>query len=629
MLKPIKIKNLELKNRVIFPPMTTGYEFRGQMTDKSINFYEGLAKGGVSLIILGDVAPVKTLSPIPMLDSDEAIPGFKKLADAVHKHGTYIAAQVFHPEYDPVEIFRLFQAGDMASLRQKLHHDMAHFVNEVSVEKLQQIKALIVASAKRAAKAGFDMIQVHGDRLVGALSSPILNKRTDEYGGSLENRMRFGIEIVKAIRTELPEIAIDYKLALIKTYPQVGKGGPTIEEAALVAKWLVEAGVDSFHACQANHSSVDTTIPPGGAYPFMTFSDYAKAVKDAVNVPVAAVGRIVTPAHARYVLDNNYCDIVAIGRAMIADNEWVNKVAAGKEDEIRFCIMCNKGCTDKITGRSYLQCAINGAIGIDEKFDDTEPKNVMVIGGGPGGVEAAIQAAKRGHTVSLNEESDKLGGQLNIATVPKHKEEMNQILKYQLEELARQNVQVNLNTTVNAELLEESKPEQVVLATGANPTAFVLDTQIPTLSAWEALAGAKTGNKVLIVGGGSVGVETADFLSREGKVVSIVEMTKNLANGESPTIKPFILRELHKLGVHTYLETVISKTENNTVYLENGKTVTIEVDTIVYAVGAQKVDSLIEVLNNLDIPYEVIGDAKEPRLLENAIREGYFVANKI
>ena len=291
LLEPLEINHMTLKNRIIFPPMTTGYEARdGSITEQSINFYKRVAEGGASYIVLGDVTPVHTISPTPKLVNDDQIPSFKALADALHEFDCKLGLQVFHPEYDTVAVAELFAKGDMAGARAKLHHDMQHYINEVTGERLQEILGHITALARRATQAGADAIEVHGDRLVGSLCSPLINQRTDEYGGSFENRTRFARAVVRAIREGSPDICIDYKLPIITENPQLGRGGLFIDEAVTLAQLLEEDGVDTFHVAQANHTgNLNDTIPAMGTRPECFMEPYSRRIKEAVHVPVSMV----------------------------------------------------------------------------------------------------------------------------------------------------------------------------------------------------------------------------------------------------------------------------------------------------------------------------------------------------
>lgn len=449
LLEPLEINHMTLKNRIMFPPMTTGYEARdGSITEQSINFYKRVAEGGASYIVLGDVTPVHTISPTPKLVNDDQIPSFKALADALHEFDCKLGLQVFHPEYDTVAVAELFAKGDMAGARAKLHHDMQHYINEVTGERLQEILGHITALARRATQAGADAIEVHGDRLVGSLCSPLINQRTDEYGGSFENRTRFARAVVRAIREGSPDICIDYKLPIITENPQLGRGGLFIDEAVTLAQLLEEDGVDTFHVAQANHTgNLNDTIPAMGTRPECFMEPYSRRIKEAVHVPVSMVGRIMTPEDGARLIEENACDFVGFGRPILCDPDYANKVAAGQADLIRPCIMCNHGCTDAIASRRFISCVLNAENGYEYKRVITPaetPRKIAVVGGGPAGMEAARVAALRGHDVTLYEQADRLGGQLGIAA-----EESSTVKPFIMEDFAAHNVVVKTNTKVD------------------------------------------------------------------------------------------------------------------------------------------------------------------------------------
>ena len=464
LLQPITVGPLELKTRIMFPPLTTGYEERdGSIGERSLAFYERLARGGVSYIVIGDVAPVMTASPTPKLATDAQIPTFKALADAVHKHGAKVALQLFHPEYDVPGVGRMVMgsmaaakaaqeakaAGDeetfaakMAESNEirnqayaKLHHDMQHFVNEASVEQLTQIKEAIAASAARAQQAGIDAIEVHGDRLVGSLCSAILNQRTDEYGGSFENRVRYALEVVAAIKEAAPQLMVEYKLPVIMENPDGtprGKGGLQPDEACEFAKLLEGAGIDMIQVAQANHTgNMGDTIPPMGAMPYNWTLPVAERVKALVSVPVATVGRVVSVEAGEKILEDGAADIIAYGRSLMCDPDIALKAATG--EPIRECLNCNKGCVDAIQNRKYISCVLNAENG-DEATIAIKPgegdKKIAVVGGGIAGLEAARVAAKRGYDVTVYEASDHLGGQIVLAAAPPRKDEIMRSVEY-------------------------------------------------------------------------------------------------------------------------------------------------------------------------------------------------------
>ena len=260
----------------------------------------------------------------------------------------------------------MFKKGDMQAARAKLHHDMLHYIDEVTEEQLSAILEKIGACVKRAYQAGVDVVEVHGDRLVGALCSPILNHREDQYGGSFENRTRFALMVVKTIKANAPDICIDYKLPIITENPLRGKGGLKIDEAISLAKILEEAGVDMIHVGQANHTgNMNDTIPAMGTQPYCFMSKYTKQIKEAVHIPVSSVGRILTPENGEAMIENGVCDIIGLGRSLLTDPDYVRKLEKGEAHRIRHCMMCNKGCTDAIQNRKFLSCVLNAENGYE------------------------------------------------------------------------------------------------------------------------------------------------------------------------------------------------------------------------------------------------------------------------
>ena len=352
-LQPIEVGGQTFKNRIMFPPLTTGYEKNGMISEQDMGFYTRLAKGGVGYIVMGDVAPINSFSPTPKLFDDSQIPAFKALADSVHAYGTKLGVQLFHPEYDVDAINSLFMQKKFDEMRQRLHHDMMFFTDEVSEEMLMAIIDKMCACAVRAQKAGVDVIQIHGDRLNGCLCSTRMNHRTDKFGGSLENRVRFARMLTRAIRKAVPDMVIDYKLSIVT--PQRGKGGIDEADAVQFAQWLVEDGVDMFHVAQANHTgNMADTIPPMGVQPYGFFADIAGQVKESVSIPVSTVGRIIDPAMAERIVESEKADIIGLGRPLLCDPDWPNKAQSGCACDIRRCISCNKGCTDNIQNRAQV-----------------------------------------------------------------------------------------------------------------------------------------------------------------------------------------------------------------------------------------------------------------------------------
>ena len=633
-LQPIEVGGQTFKNRIMFPPLTTGYEKNGMISEQDMGFYTRLAKGGVGYIVMGDVAPINSFSPTPKLFDDSQIPAFKALADSVHAYGTKLGVQLFHPEYDVDAINSLFMQKKFDEMRQRLHHDMMFFTDEVSEEMLMAIIDKMCACAVRAQKAGVDVIQIHGDRLNGCLCSTRMNHRTDKFGGSLENRVRFARMLTRAIRKAVPGMVIDYKLSIVT--PQRGKGGIDEADAVQFAQWLVEDGVDMFHVAQANHTgNMADTIPPMGVQPYGFFVKIAGDIKKAVNVPVSAVGRIVDADMAARVIESGMADIVAMGRPLLADPDWGTKIAAGKACDIRRCISCNKGCTDAIQNRQFLSCVLNAENGYENTrsiHPAAQKKKIAVLGGGPAGLEAARVAALRGHDVTLFEKTTSLGGQLNIACVPPRKEEMRRAAQDLIHAVCNAGVHLCMGQTRTAEQLKDAGFEAVINAVGAHSAAPRIPgiDSVNIADAWKVLAGEQqVYGTVAVIGGGMVGCETAEYLAGRGCKVSVIEMMDKIAAGESVTILPTLLENYKTYGVEQYPSHKVKEFRMDAVVCENkdGAEVTIPCDYIVLAMGARSNAFDAAALEAAGIPVYSIGDAAGKAAdISNAIRTGYDTA---
>lgn len=633
-LQPIEVGGQTFKNRIMFPPLTTGYEKNGMISEQDMGFYTRLAKGGVGYIVMGDVAPINSFSPTPKLFDDSQISAFKALADSVHAYGTKLGVQLFHPEYDVDAINSLFMQKKFDEMRQRLHHDMMFFTDEVSEEMLMAIIDKMCACAVRAQKAGVDVIQIHGDRLNGCLCSTRMNHRTDKFGGSLENRVRFARMLTRAIRKAVPDMVIDYKLSIVT--PQRGKGGIDEADAVQFAQWLVEDGVDMFHVAQANHTgNMADTIPPMGVQPYGFFVKIAGDIKKAVNVPVSAVGRIVDAEMAARVIESGMADIVAMGRPLLADPDWGTKIAAGKACDIRRCISCNKGCTDAIQNRQFLSCVLNAENGYENTRSiqpAAQKKKIAVLGGGPAGLEAARVAALRGHDVTLFEKTTTLGGQLNIACVPPRKEEMRRAAQDLIHAVCNAGVHLCMGQTRTAEQLKDAGFEAVINAVGAHSAAPRIPgiDSVNVADAWKVLAGEQqVYGTVAVIGGGMVGCETAEYLAARGCKVSVIEMMDKIAAGESTTILPTLLENYKTYGVEQYPSHKVKEFRMDAVVCENkdGAEVTIPCDYIVLAMGARSNEFDAAALEAASIPVYSIGDAAGKAAdISNAIRTGYDTA---
>ena len=623
--------------------LTTGYEEKdGSIGEQSFRFYERLAKGGVGYIVIGDVAPLPTFSPTPKLYSSEQVQSFKRLADACHENGAKLGIQLFHPDYNVKALNDLFHQGKMQEARAKLHHDMQHFVNEVTAEELDEIIKHMENCAILAHEAGVDCIEVHGDRLVGSLCSPILNHRTDEYGGDLANRTRFALTLVKRLKTIVPDMVIDYKLPIVTPLGENsfrGKGGLPLDEACIFAKELEACGVDTLHVAQANHTgNMGDTIPAMGTQPYGFMVSYSKKIKELVSIPVSVVGRIVTPEAAEAVITNGSADIIGLGRSLLTDPDFANKCADGHCCNVRTCMMCNKGCTDNIQNRKFLSCILNAENGYEgtRKINKSESKKkVIVVGGGPAGLEAARVASLKGHDVTLFDESTSLGGQLNLACIPPRKNEMRRAIRFLTHSVVSQNVDLRLGKKVTQEDILSLNPDVVLVAVGASnfiPHIDGYDKQI-VCDSWKILSGEQQvfGN-IAVIGGGMVGCEVTEYLCfEEGNKVSIVEMDNNIAKGESSTILPTMMENFSKNNVKIYTNHKVNKIDKDCIICENdSKEIKIPCDYVVMAVGAKPNSFEINKLLENNIKVVKIGDCKDRASdIENAIKTAYDAANEI
>ncbi|MCF8037435.1 MAG: FAD-dependent oxidoreductase, partial [Desulfobacteraceae bacterium] len=522
LFQSIVINKTQVKNRIYLPAMHLGMADNFHVTDQILAFYAERAKGGAGMITVG-YATVDDLSGNVLnigAHKDEFVPGLKKLADVIRENGAKSGVQLNHAgRYN----FSFFLDGRQPVAPSAVASRMTKETpRALETEEIKQIAENFAQAARRVQEAGFDAVEVlHGTGyLISEFLSPLTNKREDEYGGTFDNRIRFGIEVMSAIRNI---VGPDYPLIVRMNGNDFMADGQGRDELREYARALAtRAGVDAICVNVGWHEArvpQITTGVPRGAFAYLS-----RGIKEAVDVPVIASHRINDPDTAREMIADGMCDMVAMGRSLIADPALPEKAEQGRENEIVHCVACAQGCFDNLFNLKHVECLCNPMAGHELEADGdraAQPKTVMVIGGGAAGMNAAIAAADRGHRVTLYEKSDRLGGQLYLAAAPPGRGEFAQLARDLEHQIKCRNIDVRFNEVVDSSVLDREKPDHVVLATGAEP----MSPPIPgvemghVVQSWDVLAGkAYTGNRVVVVGGGAVGVETALFLAEKGTI---------------------------------------------------------------------------------------------------------------
>ena len=645
LFSPIRISTMELRNRIAMAPMGSNFGTpEGHVTETTIAYYEARAKGGVALILLEVTSVVGShkymLNQLELWD-DKFIPGFEKLAKAVHEHGAKLAPQLMHPGAENHPAWSGSESVGPSRIRSRVTRAMPR---ELTVEEIEEIIEAFGQAARRAREAGCDGVEVHAAHahlLVGAFMSPFRNKRFDAYGGSVEGRLKLPIEIIKRIKTRAGQ---DFPVILRISGDELIPGGRTIQETQYVAPMLVEAGADALEISRGVYPDLSWSIIPPTGTPLAWNAPYAAAVKEVVDVPVIVVGRINSPLIAEHILRMGQADMVSMARALLADPELPKKAAEGRLEDIAPCIGCHLGCTGA-QAHGSMTCLINPTVGREKEMAltvATKSKMVVVVGGGPAGLEAARVAALRGHHVTLFEKEPKLGGQLNLAAIPPFKQEICLTLKYLTTQVEKAGVRVEMGREATPELIQELKPDVVIVATGATP--FVPD--IPgaqkdnVFTAWDVLAGnaAQRARNIIVIGGGMVGCEVADFLAERGdnmavgrRAVTIVTRQHDVALDMVTDPRQLLLERLREKEVRFITRATTKEILDDGVILDkDGEEVNISgLDYVVLARGAKSVDELSEKIRDKVTEVYVIGDAKTPRKALEAISEGDQVGRLI
>lgn len=634
LFSPIKVGETVVKNRVFMPPISTNLADKGYVTDALVAHYAVRAKGGVGLIVteVTTVEPTYIYLPGDMsIHDDSFIPGWKKLTEAVHQYDCKILPQLFHPAYMAFPIPgtpRLIAPSNVGPYYAK------EAPRSVTKEELKVIIKQFGEAALRVKTAGADGVEIHAAHahgLLGGFLSPLYNKRTDEYGGDISCRLRLTLEVIEEVRKMCgKDFIIDVRIS----GDEYTDGGLNINDMIYVSKTLEKAGVDMLHVSGGTTIARGSSIPAPGTK-MGSHALLSEEIKKHVSIPVATVGRITEPWIADELIANDKADICMMGRANLCDAEFVNKAMSGHVEDIRPCIGCLRCLTGIMFGKR-VSCTINPSLEIENEDTIKEAeakKNVLVIGSGPAGMEAAFVAHKRGHHVVLCEKDDKLGGEMNLAAVPIAKQDLTLVIKYMAHKL--EGVDVRLNTEVTLEMLKnEFKDYEVIAGTGASPIVINPFTQFKSwMTADDVLAGrAFPGRKIVIIGGGSVGCETADYLAPlindlfpRNRDVTILEMANGVMMNESGPGRSLLVRRMMEKGVKIITSAKVdSVTETEINYTQDDVTHTIkDADTLIFAAGYKKNPAVEEMLEESGLNYHMIGDAHEIGNIKTAITEAY------
>ncbi|NPV93169.1 MAG: FAD-dependent oxidoreductase [Firmicutes bacterium] len=656
LFQPIRIGGLEVKNRIVMPAMHMGYCKGGEVSERLINFYRERALGGAGLLMVGgcSIDPYPAYWGMVEIGHDRLVPGHKRLTDSIHEAGARIGCQLFHAGRYASSIFSKRQPIAPSPIPSKFSKEVPR---EMTLEDIEEVISQFASSAIRAREGGYDLVEVIASAgyLISQFFSPVTNRREDRYGGSFENRSRFGVEVIEAVRAAVgPGFPVMVRLTGNEFMP----GGNTNREIQGFARRLQEAGADAFDVTGGWHESRVPQITmgvPNGAYVYL-----AQGIKRAVDVPVAACNRINDPRLAEEILVQGRADLVGMARVLMADPELPRKASEGRFREIRKCIGCNQGCLDMVFKGRPVTCLVNSRVGREGDTGITPAetrKRVLVIGGGAAGMEAARVAAARGHDVTLWEKSSRLGGQLLLAGLVPDRGELLHLVEYLVESLNITGVKVELNRAAGVEEVEAFAPDAVVVAAGALPvTPAIPGIELGhVVEAWEVLSGqVELGRRVVIVGGGAVGCELGMFIARMGaidsetvrflllneaesvetirelatrgvKEVVILEMDRSAGRGLGISTRWIVLQDLARMGVTVRTSSRVQAIIPGGVLvdLENGENELIEADSVVIAVGSGSENQLYQELKDRLTEVYLVGDASRPRTALEAVREGF------
>ena len=628
---PLKIRSMEIRNRIVMPPMGTNLgNPDGTVSEANIAYLKRRAQGEPGLIIteiVGVHPNGLAINSQLCAFNDGFIPGLKRLAEAVHAEGCKVAAQIHHAGRETLFMLTQGKAIGPSPIPSLIYRIPPR---EMTHDDIAEIVTAFGAAARRAREAGFDAVEVHGAHgyLLTQFLSTLSNQRTDEYGGDMRGRARFVCDVLAEVRRQVGD---DFPISLRLSVEECIKGGYLPEDIQTVLPDFVKAGADMIHASFGTHGSPGgiTSAPLEQEPGFMV--RLARKVKDTVAVPVIAVGRFNDPVHAGEVIGRGDADLVAFGRQILADPDFLIKTKEGRPEDVCRCLACNQGCIERLMlGEGNIRCAINPETGQETLYPRkpaATPKKVWVVGSGPAGLTAACEAARLGHHVELYEREKVTGGQTCFAAKPPYKKAYGEWIDWLAAQAGKKGVTIHTGTPVTPTMLRAHRPEAVILATGGEKIIPEIDgiNQPFVCDAWQILGGeVAPGRHVVVIGGGLIGMETADFLREAGASVTVVEVLP-----QSPvltfTAHGYMLhKRLRDAKCPVLLNTTIVRIEKNAVVTRRDETeqVLMPVDQVVIAVGLKANDELKKALEEMGIPFSIVGDAKQPRRIIEATEEG-------
>lgn len=632
---PFQIKNLTLKNRIVLPPLASFLiEKGGGITDRAVEHYRRRAAGGPAMVIMEAcaVSPEGVVSENQArIDSDRLLKGLSRIAEAIRAEGAVPAIQIHHAgRQTSAKVIKRLPLAPSPLPCPAIRGDVA----PLTVEQIQELVNKFADAAVRSREAGFELLEIHGAHgyLINQFLSRYSNIREDGYGGDIAGRTRFALDIIAEIRNRLgSSFPISFKISAQEFVPD----GLTVEESIDILKLLVTAGIDAVQVSAGNDSTPEWICQPM----FMQKAclvESAAAIKKALKIPVMAVGRINDPWTADNIIAKGMADLVCIGRGLMADPEMPIKAQEGRFDEIRTCIACNT-CMQSIYRKGRLECLVNPALGREQEMQivpTTQPKKVMVVGGGPGGLNAAWVAAKRGHEVHLYEKQSYLGGQLVPGSKTAYKREMQSLINFQKRQVELNGVICHMGQEVTAETVQKENPDVVILATGSRPVLPPVEgiDEASVVTFDVVLNGNVQENKpTVIIGGGSTGCEVAYHLSETGSPVTIIELMPKIGGDIEAVTKKLLLRKLKENNVRILTEHRLLRVGKNSLVVAgpDGIETIIEVQRVVVAIGIRQDDTIHQQIKSLGYETHVIGDCLEPRTAKSAIYEGAKLGRSI